>query len=276
MRILFLTNYYPPHEVGGYEQLCRDVATRLAERGHAIAVLTSDRGIDKRAHRAEPGIHRLLRIQPQWHARIGPAAQSFFIRRRIEESNRQTLRTTAQQFRPDAVFVWNLQGLPYELALDAEALPGVAVAYWLAGYSPAEPDTFWQYWTQPPRERPHLGRAKALVRRTALAQMRREGKPVRPEMRYVAVVSEYMRRKGFAENTVPASARIIYNGVELDRFLTHTASADGTLRLLFAGRVSEDKGVHTAIEAMRIVVKAVADPKLHLTVVGSPLTRGVH
>ena len=42
MRVLFLSNYYPPFEVGGYEQLCRDVAERLAERGHTVAVLTSD------------------------------------------------------------------------------------------------------------------------------------------------------------------------------------------------------------------------------------------
>ena len=45
MRILFLTNFYPPYEVGGYEQLCRDVAVRLADRGHSYAVLTSDHGV---------------------------------------------------------------------------------------------------------------------------------------------------------------------------------------------------------------------------------------
>jgi len=45
LRILFVSNYYPPYEVGGYEQLCRDVAMRLAERGHQIQGLTSERGV---------------------------------------------------------------------------------------------------------------------------------------------------------------------------------------------------------------------------------------
>ncbi len=29
LRLLFVSNYYPPYEIGGYEQLCRDVAEAL-------------------------------------------------------------------------------------------------------------------------------------------------------------------------------------------------------------------------------------------------------
>ena len=43
MRILIITNYYPPWEVGGYEQLCRDVAVRLADRG-VLATLLPEGG----------------------------------------------------------------------------------------------------------------------------------------------------------------------------------------------------------------------------------------
>jgi hypothetical protein len=45
LRILLVSNYYPPYEVGGYEQLCRDVAMRLAEREHQIQGLTRERGV---------------------------------------------------------------------------------------------------------------------------------------------------------------------------------------------------------------------------------------
>ncbi|NLT73864.1 MAG: glycosyltransferase family 4 protein, partial [Chloroflexi bacterium] len=45
MRILFLTNYYPPYEVGGYEQLCRDMVVALSARGHVCEVLTSTSGV---------------------------------------------------------------------------------------------------------------------------------------------------------------------------------------------------------------------------------------
>ena len=56
MKILFVTNYYPPYEVGGYEQLCRDVATRLAHRGHTVQILTSDWRVRKDSPEVEPGI----------------------------------------------------------------------------------------------------------------------------------------------------------------------------------------------------------------------------
>ena len=43
-RILTVTNLYPPHYLGGYELLCRQVMQELAARGHEIMVLTSTHG----------------------------------------------------------------------------------------------------------------------------------------------------------------------------------------------------------------------------------------
>jgi len=126
------------------------------------------------------------------------------------------------------------------------------VAYWLAGYSPAEPDSFWRYWAQPPGQRTTLGRIKSVLRQTALAQMRREGKPVRPHMRHVAVVSKYMRHTGMAEDTLPPHTEVIYNGVETDSFYRPVPPPDAPLpiNLLLAGRVSQDKGIDIAVEAV--------------------------
>ena len=45
MRILFLSNFYPPHAIGGYEQWCQEVADRLQARGHVVTVLTSRYGL---------------------------------------------------------------------------------------------------------------------------------------------------------------------------------------------------------------------------------------
>ena len=43
-RILTLTNWYPPHSLGGYEIECRDVMTRLHRRGHEVEILCSRSG----------------------------------------------------------------------------------------------------------------------------------------------------------------------------------------------------------------------------------------
>jgi glycogen(starch) synthase len=44
MRILVLTNLYPPAALGGYERMCRDVVERFRRRGHTVGVLTSTFG----------------------------------------------------------------------------------------------------------------------------------------------------------------------------------------------------------------------------------------
>lgn len=271
MRILFLSNYYPPFEVGGYEQLCRDVANRLAGRGHIIAVLTSNRGVEKGTSPLEPFVNRLWQIQPAFNSRPGVIGQFFLTRNKIETQNRQIFQQIVRKFSPDVVFIWNLQGLPQELALDAEALPGVAVAYWLAGYTPAEPDLFWRYWASSPGKRSFLQPVKTALGKLAIAQMQREGKPVRPVMQHVAVVSDYMRRKGWQEGTLPAHAEVIYNGVETDLFSRPVPPPDISLpvNFLLAGRVSEDKGIHIAVEAIGKLAQSRPQRDFHLLLAGS-------
>ena len=41
LAIVIVVSAYPPHHKGGYELRCRDVATELAKRGHAVTVLTT-------------------------------------------------------------------------------------------------------------------------------------------------------------------------------------------------------------------------------------------
>lgn len=269
MRILFLTNYYPPYEVGGYEQLCRDVAEQLRARGHEVQVLTSRRGVAEGTWDDGSGVHRVLHLQPDFESSVSPARQFFFWRRRLEGENLQSLRALAARFRPDVIFIWNLQSLPRSLAIEAEAMPGVAVAYWLAGYSPAEPDEFWLYWAQPAKK-PLVRPFKSLASKVALRLLRWEGKPLRPQMRHVAVVSEYERQRGLANGTLPAHTRVIYNGVEVDRFFRPVpAEVEGTLNLLQAGRVSADKGVDVAVQAVGRLAQDEGIRQVHLYIAGS-------
>lgn len=271
MKILFISNYYPPHEVGGYEQLCHDVAERLEQRGHQTFVLTSDReNKDTGFASKTSNIHRVLVVQPDYTRRLNASLQFFFTRPWADRHNRKWLRQITDHVQPDVIFIWNMQGLTRRLALDAESIPGVAVAYWLAGYSPAEPDEYWNYWSIQPRLRSHLGILKAGLRHVAFDMMRREGQPARPTMSHVAVVSRFMREKGIVEGTLPEHTRVIYNGVEVEEFLRPVQTRNQvTLRLLQAGRVSDDKGVHTAVEAVGYIVREQGLCDVHLTVAGT-------
>ncbi|MBI5568279.1 MAG: glycosyltransferase family 4 protein [Chloroflexi bacterium] len=248
MKILFISNYYPPYEVGGYEQLCRDVADRLAARGHSIRVLTTTFGLERGLHTADASIQRGLRFVPDYNARLSAGLQFFLTRRRDELHNRACLRTQIRDFEPDMVFIWNMHGLPKSIALEAESA-GAAVAYWLAGESPAEPDEFEHYWRRIGRS-PIARLGKGLAGRLALAMIRAEGQP-RPRLDHVGIVSEYLRQQGLEAGTLPPQTQVIYNGVELHLF-QHAIRAQltGPLTILQAGRVSADKGTHTTIEAI--------------------------
>lgn len=279
MRILFISNYYPPYEVGGYEQLCRDVAGQLAQRGHQVEVLTSDHRVAGREAPplaaplagSEARVHRLLRFHADLRARTSGVVSFFSGRRRQdEEYNRSCLREVARQFAPDVVFIWSLEGLPRSIATEAEQLPGVATAYWLAGRSPAAPDENWLYWEDNTSDKVWWRLFKPVLGRVAMGMLRREGKPERLRMQHVALVSEYMRQQGIAEGHVPEHAQVIYNGVEPDLFYrpVHPSSGDA-LRLLCAGRLIPGKGVHTVLEGIRILVRERGITNIRLSVAGS-------
>ena len=64
MRLLFLSNLYPPYDLGGFEQWCQEVALRLRLRGHAVQVLTSRYGLE----RGQPSEVGVARGAPGWRS----------------------------------------------------------------------------------------------------------------------------------------------------------------------------------------------------------------
>ncbi len=270
MRILIISNYYPPYEVGGYEQLCRDVALRLMKRGHQIQILTSQRGTAGQSPLGESNVHRVLRLQPDYESRQSASAQFFLHRRRDEAHNVRCLQKLIGEFKPDVIFMWNLEYLPGALALTAENTPGAGAAYWLAGYSPMEPEEFWKYWDRP-ANRSVVKPFKRALQKIALGMMSDE-KHTRHQvqMRHTGIVSDYMRQRGVAAGTIPSQTRVIYNGIEPELFYRPVSlKATDKLILLQAGRISADKGVHTTIEAIGHLAANYTAGQVHLNIAGS-------
>jgi glycogen(starch) synthase len=70
---------------------------------------------------------------------------------------------------------------------------------------------------------------------------------------------------------LPEQMQVIPNGIELDQF-TAQAKGDGMrsgLSLLYAGNITIEKGVHTAIEALCILSQQGHADQVRLTIVGS-------
>lgn len=267
MRILFITNYYPPSDHGwGYMQLCEEVAEGLVAKGHEIAVLTSTRRDGLEIPRSYP-VHRLLTIDPDWHRDRSAARQFFVGRRRREHEAIGHLKSLVNDFRPEMIFIWHAIGLPRVLLQAAEQ--HAPTVYYLAGYLPELPDEYIAYW----QAQPVRGSARLLKRplaRAALAQLRREGKPVPLQYEHVICVSGYVRQRLVEQDLISPNAVVIHNGVDLAAFTpsrpTRRFVHENSVSCLVAGRVVPEKGIHTVIDGFAQL--AIRDDTFRLVILG--------
>jgi glycogen synthase len=269
MRILFLSNLYPPHDIGGHEQLCQEVTVRLNDRSHTVNVLTSRHGVQS-SRRTEPGVTRSLYLQTDldyYHP-----LDFFFKRSRQERANLQELRRMLDKFRPDVVMVWGVWNLSLNLLYWLEQWMPSRVTYYIGSYWPTDIDPDSAYWRLPAR-RPITELLKKPLRKWALHQLYRKGYP--PTLRFERALccSKYVRDHLVDAGKLPSSAGVIHGGIDpnpfLDRAIVKTDTRQGPLRLLYFGRLIHDKGVHTAVEAMGLLREAGVLDQVELTILGS-------
>jgi hypothetical protein len=129
MKILLVTNLYPPNSIGGYERLCATIAGALATRGHAVRVLTSGHGGGRPGVEQLP-VQRVLRLLVSSRSIYEPFEGGRADREEIIEANGRAARTTVEGFRPDVLLAGNLMFLDRGF-LEGLFQLGVPVAYLL-------------------------------------------------------------------------------------------------------------------------------------------------
>lgn len=271
MRLLFLTNFYPPASRGGYERWCQEVAEDLRERGHEITVLTSRSPAHDKLPDELPWVRRELHLEmPLVSLRNG--VEFFTSRNRREAENLARLNAILDGERPDAVLVWGMWNLPRSLPALAEArLPG-RVVYYMGDYWPTLPTQYEEYWRAPARSWA-TALPKAALR---MAAQRALANVEIPALQFAHVIFPtcFMRRdfeRRFGRRGIPLGrTAIIYGAVDVDPYLTGPRRVEeGRLSLLYAGRLTQEKGVHTAVAAVDRLVNGHGLSDLHLTIVGS-------
>jgi glycosyltransferase involved in cell wall biosynthesis len=260
MRILFVSNLFPPYARGGYEQWCEEVALALAARGHTLAILTSWRPIpdasgDAAASSADPKpsvtLYRLLHTQVE-----GGLAQTILrlLRepKRFEEENLAHTRRVVDEFRPEAVMIWGMWNIDRSVPQLLEALLGSHVAYYFCDYWPTLPSAYVQRFQEPAR-RAQMQRVKSLIGRYFLPRLAQTD-AVSLRFENPVCVSRAVRDILVAHGVAVAHARIVYGGTSLEELAVAPqpgTSTDGSLRLLYMGRLERIKGVHTVVNAMQ-------------------------
>lgn len=266
MRILFISNFYPPHDLGGWEQNCQEIVQYLQARGHDCHVLTSRHGLSGQPL-AETGVTRALHLQADIH--YYKPLDFFLHRPGQEKTNVGALRRTLDAFQPDVIFIWGMWNLSFQVAYWAEQwLPG-RVAYAVAGYWFMQPDPHRAYWQQPP-DRTVTRALLAPARWLAQRQLDRERSAYPLQLDHVACVSEYVRNKLSQAGVLPRGARVIYNGIDPDPFeraASQRKQSNG-LRLIYTGGLVAHKGVHSAIETLGLLKQRGQIGAITLDVVG--------
>ena len=253
MKILALTNLYPPHYLGGYELICSMVVGELRARGHHVQVLTSDHIVPgKPSPQAEQGIERTLRI----HGFYGHPWLSLAELRHLERHNNQTVLDAINRHQPDLVYVWNMGGLSKSMVLTLQKL-GIPTVYYLSDHWIARgftSDVWLQWWN-----RQDSSPKRALVRKLAsLSGYRAHWQRLAPTNppRHVRFQRLYFCSKALRKLTASAGfevmhGAVIYCPVDTERFHGQAVPPERPLRnLLWVGRLAPDKGVMTALKAI--------------------------
>lgn len=249
MKLLFLSNMYPPHVIGGYEALCQEVVDGLAKRGHQVSVLTSTYGCD--GETTEGNIYRLLSLEGDLQFYKMKDAWTYPPKRR---QNLEHLQRLVADEKPDIVFIWGMWNLSKSLASEAEKLMGSRVVYYLANPWPIEENMHQAFWDAPANSFVK-DIAKKLVRISARMILSDEWNQVPLQFEHAPCCSAAQRDQLLNAGVPLKDAPVIYEGIDLQNYLAQAdkrnyENKDGILSLVFIGILAEHKGVHTIIEVL--------------------------
>ncbi len=283
MKILMVSNLYPPYYVGGYELRCSLVAEGLRQRGHDVRVLTSRYGLGSTGPVQEcvAGI-RIDRILGQYHhSAPSLAGWPYFlsiVRPQLRDAS-QFIRVL-DEFQPDLVNWWAISGLTKAI-LSIPRLRKIPDVFcveddWIIeeqarGEQGERPlwSSLWGKDDKPWYWRPLLVWLMERWKTRLLNQgIETSAAPFSPK--HVCFVSEFLRDEYKAASFEFPSAEVLYGGVPVARFFFQRGAVSAKpemARMLYAGFISRDRGLHTAIDALNLLPHE-AKSRATLTVVG--------
>jgi glycosyltransferase involved in cell wall biosynthesis len=256
MRVLLVSNFYPPYWVGGYEQIASWIAEGLRERGHEVAVLTG-RG---------PAFDGKADVFPSLDLDLASLWETYFTtgivpRNGLAEGVRRhvfSLRNfdaglrAIGEFQPDLVSFWNPAFVTFA-PLAAARLARVPAVVHLS-------DTVANVFRNP--HPPAFPQGLRAVARRAVDALLHAARPAR-----FIVPSGFLKRKFVEREGLPAArVDVLPWPVEPTVSRIEAGPRSGGTRLLFVGTLIPEKGVDILLEALRVA--SAERPDLALTLVG--------
>jgi glycogen synthase len=263
MKILVISNLYPPHYIGGFEIRCLQVSNALAERGHDVVILTSVNGVASPCvEDAVIPIHRKLQLYLPFTDPVSGETIPFALNRRRRWSvTRRNYRITGEMIEkhnPDLIFVWSQSRLSMG-SVRAAMASGKPIA-WTFGdpnikqYKPAS----------------FMGRGPALMQYIQDNYVWKKATWSGINVTHGHCVSEDIKRRIVKAGLPIHNAKVIYRGIPIEDFplRENPGSLHKPIRLLFVGQIHSYKGVHTLIAAVHRLTARYGASYLTLSIVG--------
>ncbi len=269
MRVLFISNFFPPLHRGGYEEWCQEIALRFLDAGHPVRVLTSRYQADQNPN-DPPYVYRQLNLEMEI-ASLSNGLKFFTHRKKRIRQSIKTLENHISEFNPDAILCWGMWNFPFEIPAAAEHLLPGKVGYYLGDYWPTLPPQFKNYWEAEPS-----GSLTALPKKIlAIPATMILNRETRPELKleHGFFCSQYMLQEMKAQGVNFSNSHLVYGAIDTRPYAQSLANggpkrAEGTLQLLSVGRLIDDKGHLTILKALKILVDRYGCEHFHLKVVG--------
>jgi glycogen synthase len=254
VRILVLSNLFPPAVLGGYELECAAAVEHLRE-SHEVLVLTSREG---RGGGPEAGVARVLPFLP--HRRVTRLLSPLSSLRAAVATRR-----AIERFAPEAIWVWNGTMIP-QVAIRIAQESGIPCLFRVSEHwfgSLYETDAFMNGL----RGGPGAAAMRALDRLPGLG--------VEPRAPFAAAISwcsESLRRRTPVPDTVtPVLEDVVLPATtQGDRFAALERRPTAEPTILLAGRIAPHKGSEVAVRALAELRRTVPTARLIFAGEGYP------
>ncbi len=247
MKILIITNYYPPYSKGGYEISCKDTCDYLGKE-HEVFILCGKYGTkDTNVYNANsffPGeVMRILEY-------IDYSSSDYLQKSKVEFRNLKKTSKLIEAIKPDLIYIWNQQSLSIAPSIAAEK-SGIPIVY-----------DFGDFWYRNYLSDSINSKIKKFVK--AICPYMVSGKI---SWKRVISVSNWMG-KVLADEIKPLRLSVIPRGVDMNN-IQDVQKNDKSLSLIFSGRLDEKKGLHICIDAVKVLRDNYPELSFHLNVFGA-------
>lgn len=239
MKILFVCNEYPPTLHGGIGTYTKFLAESLVGQGHVVVVVGQEKGIKESYKESCNGVevHRYS-FSGRGNGRIAKVVSFYQERRNLSV----LVDHVCKSFLPDIVESHDWAGPLLRKPKFGHLVVRMHGAH-----------TVCNRWMGVSR-----GRSKLL----AIVE--------KMNLRFadsLAAVSDLVKAATLKEFGMPnKGVKVIYNGVDIDRFVEGSSSQRDQNRLLFVGRLHHHKGLDLLINAVKIVLQT--NKSVYLDIVG--------